>query len=376
MKKNIYILRWLPWSWKSTYLQNVKWVIFSSDNIREEILWDINDQSNNKLVFSTLQERLVNEVINWNEENIYVDATHLTKKSINFYLNELKQIAKKNNIDMKLILVDFQIPLSICIDRDKKRERTVWEKVIYRMFASKSDKNLKQFDKIENISENIILNNFWDNLILFIEKLKELDNLDIEIIKNELYEFLSNSNYILLSKQIDCKQKSKYHREDLLTHISMIIQWILIDKYSFDDDTLVLLLTLAIFHDIGKPLTWRTRKENQEIQWYIQDNTNPIIFRKWEREKIIENYEDIQFLWHEQVGWNIFNLEIRDNLKWNFSEEELEIIEFIIFNHLNYHKINKWDSLDNSIKDNNRTREIWLLFSKYDSQWRIIKQEE
>lgn len=52
--------------------------IFSSDNIREEIYGDVNDQSHNQKVFQILHKR-VKEALR-NGENAIYDATNLSMK--------------------------------------------------------------------------------------------------------------------------------------------------------------------------------------------------------------------------------------------------------------------------------------------------------
>lgn len=123
----------LPASGKSTYCEQYKhnkdWIVLSSDEIRAELLDNVNDQSQNELVFKTLHSRVKEDLLNG--KNVAYDATNLSRKRrINFISNELR------DIPCEKICVLFATPIEICKANNANRERKVPEDVIDRMYLN------------------------------------------------------------------------------------------------------------------------------------------------------------------------------------------------------------------------------------------------
>lgn len=120
----------LPCSGKSTmaieYAEIYDANIHSSDALREELLGDINDQTNNELVFQTLHKRIKDDLRN-GKSCIY-DACQVSYKSRMSFLQQL------NNIPCEKICVLMATPYEECLERSQKRERKVPEHVIKRMY--------------------------------------------------------------------------------------------------------------------------------------------------------------------------------------------------------------------------------------------------
>lgn len=119
----------LPGSGKSTYAKQLaeetNAVILSSDNLREEMFGDINDQEHNAEVFAELHRRC-KELLH-KQVNIIYDATNIKLKNRTSFLNELKKI------DCHKTCIVFATPYEICLENNTKRERKVPETVIKRM---------------------------------------------------------------------------------------------------------------------------------------------------------------------------------------------------------------------------------------------------
>ena len=120
----------LPCSGKSTYAEKLSKkynaVIHSSDALREELTGDINNQDNNELVFQTLHKR-IKEDLQKGVSCIY-DACQVTRKSRMSFLQQL------NKIPCRKICVLMATKYEDCLERSQKRERTVPEYVIERMY--------------------------------------------------------------------------------------------------------------------------------------------------------------------------------------------------------------------------------------------------
>lgn len=117
----------LPGSGKSTYVEKMNdVVVHSSDNIRQELFGDINDQTHNEEVFKTLFKRVLKDLNNGN--NVVFDATNINyKRRIEF----LKSIKK---VKCKKVALLFATPVIDCIKNNNQRDRKVPDDVIMRMY--------------------------------------------------------------------------------------------------------------------------------------------------------------------------------------------------------------------------------------------------
>ena len=85
----LYIMRGISGSGKSHCIKIAQAMssspvtVISSDKIREELTGDMACQSRNGDVFEVMEERLKNSILN-GDEHVYVDATHLTKRSFTY----------------------------------------------------------------------------------------------------------------------------------------------------------------------------------------------------------------------------------------------------------------------------------------------------
>lgn len=118
----------LPGSGKTTWFKRRGVTPLSSDMLRSILFDDIGEQRYQGLVFSTLRSLLRARLIArmpWN----YVDASNLAP-------HERKQwIKMAKGFGYEVHAVFFDVPLEVCLERNRKRERQVKEEVIERMAA-------------------------------------------------------------------------------------------------------------------------------------------------------------------------------------------------------------------------------------------------
>lgn len=118
----------LPGSGKTTWFKRRGVTPLSSDMLRSILFDDITEQRYQGLVFSTLRSLLRARLIArmpWN----YVDATNLAE-------HERRQwIKMAKGFGYEVHAVFFDVPLDVCLDRNRKRERQVKEEVIQKMAA-------------------------------------------------------------------------------------------------------------------------------------------------------------------------------------------------------------------------------------------------
>ena len=119
----------LPGSGKSTWYKRRGITPLSSDLLRTILFDNITEQRYQHLVFSTLRSLLRARLIAkmpWN----YVDATNLSP-------HERKQwIKMAKGFGYEVQAVFFDVPVEVCLERNRRRERMVPEDIMQRM-ASK-----------------------------------------------------------------------------------------------------------------------------------------------------------------------------------------------------------------------------------------------
>jgi predicted kinase len=132
----------LPGSGKTTWFKRRGVTPLSSDMLRSILFDDITEQRYQGLVFSTLRSLLRARLIAkmpWN----YVDATNLSPHERRQWI----KMAKSFGYDVQAVF--FDVPFEICMERNRKRERTVSDEVMQKMAERLRPPNFKEgFSKI------------------------------------------------------------------------------------------------------------------------------------------------------------------------------------------------------------------------------------
>ncbi len=116
----------LPGSGKTTWFKRRGVTPLSSDLLRTLLFDDIEEQRWQGLVFSTLRSLLRARLIAkmpWN----YVDATNLSAHERRQWI----KMAKSFGYEVQAVF--FDVPLEVCLERNKRRERTVSEDIMRKM---------------------------------------------------------------------------------------------------------------------------------------------------------------------------------------------------------------------------------------------------
>lgn len=128
---NFVMLVGLPGSGKSTRAERYRewgYVIHSSDAIREELFGDAGEQTNAKMVFDVLHERVMNDLKSG--KNVVYDATNVERyRRVEF----LQKVAGLNVKGLRKVCEYIDTPIDKCKERNRNRDRVVPEDVIDRM---------------------------------------------------------------------------------------------------------------------------------------------------------------------------------------------------------------------------------------------------
>jgi predicted kinase len=118
----------LPGSGKTTWFKRRGVTPLSSDMLRSLLFDDITEQRYQGLVFSALRSLLLARLkarMPWN----YVDASNLAA----YERRQWIKMAKSFGYEVHAVF--FDVPLEVCLERNRKRERQVKEEVVQRMAA-------------------------------------------------------------------------------------------------------------------------------------------------------------------------------------------------------------------------------------------------
>jgi predicted kinase len=116
----------LPGSGKSSWFKRHNVTPLSSDMLRVLLFDDAHEQRFQDLVFSNLRSMLKARLIARRPMN-YVDATNLTPQERHNWV----KLAKDYGYEAQAVF--FDVPLEVCLERNKKRSREVEEEAMRRM---------------------------------------------------------------------------------------------------------------------------------------------------------------------------------------------------------------------------------------------------
>jgi len=132
----------LPGSGKTTWFKRRGVTPLSSDMLRTILFDNITEQRYQGLVFSTLRSLLRARLIAkmpWN----YVDATNLSPHERRQWI----KMSRSFGYDVQAVF--FDVPLEVCLERNRKRERQVSEEVMHQMAQRLKPPTFKEgFSKI------------------------------------------------------------------------------------------------------------------------------------------------------------------------------------------------------------------------------------
>lgn len=127
----------LPGSGKSAWFEKQAIVPLSGDQLRI-ILADKEDEQRFQTDIFRALRYLLEIRIDLNRPITYIDATNLTRKHRRHFI----EIAQRRNCSIEALF--FDIPLDVCLERNRNRSRTVPESVVRKMASSLEQPTLEE----------------------------------------------------------------------------------------------------------------------------------------------------------------------------------------------------------------------------------------
>lgn len=263
--------------------------IVSSDDIRAEILNDVNDQIQNDLVFKEVHKRIKQAVKDG--VNVIIDATNIKIKSRTSILNCIK--------DKSYTKIAYVIPTAkeICIKRNNSRDRVVPEWVI--------EKQIKQF-------EIPFYNEGFDEIYI-------MGWSDYNVAR-KIFDPVTNP---IMKKMEGFDQKNSHHKHTLDKHCKECAKEL--SKVTSNK----MLIRAGYVHDIGKVFTQELKPDNsgecryyshhnvgtyyllQNLDWLCLNNMNEVLeclfYVNYHMQPFFINGEKTENKWKEIFGEDKYN---------------------------------------------------------------------
>ncbi len=117
----------------SKKLESIGYEVFSSDEYRKRHYGAEEIQTNPKYIFERLYADAAHALAKG--QNIVIDATNIKPADRTSMFDAILTISQKNRSEIGFIAIDFSdVPLSECLENNKKRNRHVPEEVIAKQF--------------------------------------------------------------------------------------------------------------------------------------------------------------------------------------------------------------------------------------------------
>lgn len=234
----------IPASGKSTFAKKLiedrdDIVYLSSDELRQELLGNINDQSKNSEIFVEMNKR-TKEALKEGKHVIY-DATNINRKRRRGLLQQLPKNVEKTVYYMDIEYKDI-------VKQNQERERVVPQHIIDKMYKTLQIPIYSEgWDKIIFHHHDNVVNQQYPHQFTQAVRVGVLLGRE----GYDLMKFLA-SYFDEFFGIYDMPQDSKYHSFSVSRHIYYVYKYVLENYEAKDDYDKEVMLWTALCHDIGK----------------------------------------------------------------------------------------------------------------------------
>ena len=198
----------------------IETVVHSSDEIREELSGDVNNQNMNAKIFELLHKRVKRDLMS--DFDVIYDATNISSKRRRAFVNELKKISCHKRV------VIIATPYEVCLEQNEHRDRVVPEAVLERMYRN---------------FEIPFWHEGWDDIQIFYPY--------------EEFQWCYETAEDFIYQTIDFEQNNSHHQETLGKHCLDVHAYIrdTLDKRTCHTPNANELTVAALIPDCAKPFT-------------------------------------------------------------------------------------------------------------------------
>jgi predicted kinase len=244
----------LPASGKSAYAKQLaeknNLTYLSSDDLRQELWGDVNDQQNPQAIFDELYKRAKKSLVEG--KSVVIDATNINDNRRRIAIEEFRRFSSKADIPLSFIAHYMNTNVNICIRRDEKRERKVGKRVIENMYKGLTIPTYAEgWDEINIINVELYEHQAWWN------HFETMRRKDIEsIITSDVgYKTLFTDNLILsdiFASIYELSQDNHHHTYNVGRHTYYLWKDVLHNYVGKTEKDKLQMLWTALFHDTGK----------------------------------------------------------------------------------------------------------------------------
>lgn len=146
---NIKIISGIPGcgktTWSREYVSETRNVIrINRDDLRHILVEDYYSEGNENII-NRSKLSLIKVAIE-SDRNIVLDDTHCYKDYLIYLIDKIRQMSIELNKKIEIEILDFDVPVDICVHRNSKRSNSIPSTAIYQMINKKREIDFTELD--------------------------------------------------------------------------------------------------------------------------------------------------------------------------------------------------------------------------------------